>query len=96
MDKHEKVTKTCFSQIPKDVETISLFLSDNSYASRGRAHKRVSRDIKENVSIRTGRPLTYRSCKWFNFPEGRHPAVFNLDSQTHWLPKEFVSAERKC
>lgn len=84
MDKQEKVMKTCFSQILKDVETILLFLSDNSYALRGRAHKRVSRDVKEDVSIRTGRPLTtYSSCKWFNFPEGRHPAVFNLDSQTY-------------
>lgn len=57
-----------------------IFLSDNSYALRGRAHKGLSRDVKEDVSIRTGRPLTiYSFCKWLHFPEGRHPGVFNLD-----------------
>lgn len=38
MDKHEKVTKTCFSQIPKDVETIFFYFCLIRVMPQGEEH----------------------------------------------------------
>lgn len=79
-----------------------ISLSDNCDGPRGRAHKGPSRDGKEYVPIRTGRPLTiYCSCKRFNFPretpcsfQPRLIDLLTLKGNCPWRDRKNVSAEK--